>query len=436
MARKVDAIIVGAGIIGTPIAFELTKKGYKTLNIDKLPAAGYGSTSNTCAVIRTHYSTFQGTAMAYEGYFYWKNWEKYLGYTDERGLAKFNEIGMLLIKDKSFSVKEKYLNHHDALNIPYELWDLDKLKEKLPLFDHHSYYPPNRPDDDKFWEKPTEKIMGATYFPRAGYINDPQLSVHNIQRAAENKGAEFRFNEEIVDIRTKEDSVIGVTLKTGEQIDGSVVVNAAGPHSFLINRMAGIEEKMKIKTRALRHEVHYVPSPKEYNYEEIGYFTSDGDIGGYSRPEAGNMILIGSEDPLCDPKEWVEDPDSFNRDVTTDQWKAQVCRLAKRIPSLPIPTRPAGVVDLYDVADDWIPIYDKSDLKGFYLAIGTSGNQYKTGPMVGYAMAELIDGCEKGVNHDTDPIQVRLSNINESLDMGFYSRLRQVIKDSTFSVLG
>ena len=37
-----DAIIVGAGVIGSAMAFELAKKGWKTLNVDKLPASGYG----------------------------------------------------------------------------------------------------------------------------------------------------------------------------------------------------------------------------------------------------------------------------------------------------------------------------------------------------------------------------------------------------------
>ncbi|MEE3115154.1 MAG: FAD-dependent oxidoreductase, partial [Actinomycetota bacterium] len=41
-----DAIIIGAGVIGGATAFELAKKGWKTLNVDKLPASGYGSTSN------------------------------------------------------------------------------------------------------------------------------------------------------------------------------------------------------------------------------------------------------------------------------------------------------------------------------------------------------------------------------------------------------
>ena len=60
---------------------------------------------------------------------------------------------------------------------------------------------------------------------------------------------------------------------------------------------------------------------------------------------------------------WVENPDDFNRQVTREQWEAQVYRCARRIPSLPIPEEMKGVVDLYDCSDDWIPIYDKSDLR-------------------------------------------------------------------------
>jgi sarcosine oxidase subunit beta len=40
MAAKYDAIIIGSGIIGCCTAFELSKLGYRTLNIDKLGEAG------------------------------------------------------------------------------------------------------------------------------------------------------------------------------------------------------------------------------------------------------------------------------------------------------------------------------------------------------------------------------------------------------------
>jgi sarcosine oxidase subunit beta len=411
---KYDAIIIGAGIIGASIAFELAKKGYSTLNVDKLGAAGAGSTINTCAIIRTHYSTLEGTAMAYESYLHWKKWPLY----DES-------------RDMSAIVE-----HHRKLDIPFEEWSLKTLQEKMPFLDLNAYYPPRRPGDEHFGESNGGKLAGAIFFPSGGYINDPQLSVHNVQRAAEAKGATFRFQAEVLEIRQEDGHVTGITLQGSEQIDAPVVVNVAGPHSFVINRMAGIEESMKIKTRALRHEVHFVPEPDDYDTEKHGYVTSDDDIGGYCRPETGNLILVGSQDPECDPKEWVDNPDEFDRDVSEAQWQAQVFRLAQRIPNLPIPGQAKGVVDLYDVSDDWIPIYDKSDLDGFYMAVGTSGNQYKNGPIAGLLMAELIDACENGQDHDDEPVKVTCPITGLVLNAGFYSRNREINKNSSFSVLG
>ena len=95
--EQFDAVIIGAGIIGANLGFEMSKAGYRTLNIDKLPAAGYGSTSNSCAIIRTHYSTWAGVAMAYEGYFYWKNWAEYLEVGDESGVAGFIDCGAMYV---------------------------------------------------------------------------------------------------------------------------------------------------------------------------------------------------------------------------------------------------------------------------------------------------------------------------------------------------
>ena len=173
-----------------------------------------------------------------------------------------------------------------------------------------------------------------------------------------------------------------------------------------------------------------------FSYEKKGLVVGDADLGGYHRPETGNMILVGSEDPLCDKRDWIEDPDEFNREVTLEQYQAQTYRLAKRIPGLRIPNTPRGIADLYDVTDDWIPIYDRSSLDGYYLAIGTSGNQYKNGPAIGLVLSEIIDACENGYDHDRQPVEVNLPNIDFKLNTGIFSRNRNVIQGSTFSVLG
>jgi|TARA_B100000029_G_scaffold66199_1_gene59080 sarcosine oxidase subunit beta len=437
MNRTADAIIVGAGVIGSAVAFELAKRGYKTLNIDKLPTSGYGSTSNSCAIVRAHYSTWDGVAMAYEGFFYWDDWDDYLGVRDDRGMIKYMKTGSVLFKLEGEDHSNKCLKLFKEIGVEHEIWDLDKLKEMIPIYSHDQYDGTTRPDeDDHFWDKTGKKIEGAVYTPGSGYVSDPQLTSHNLQVAAEANGGEFLFNSEITEIRQENGKVIGVTLKSGEQIDSPIVVNVAGPHSFVINRMADVEKEMNIKTRALRHEVHHVPSPEGFDFEKDGFHTSDGDNSIYFRPETGNTILIGSEDPLCDPKEWIADPDNYNQQVTESQWKAQVYRCARRIPQLKIPSRTSGVVDLYDVSDDWLPIYDKSSLNGFYMAIGSSGNQFKNAPVAGHCMAELIDACEKGRDHDTDPVTVKAIYTGLELNMGFYSRNREINPNSSFSVNG
>jgi sarcosine oxidase subunit beta len=434
MNRQYDAIIIGAGIIGAAIAFELAKKGYKTLNIDKLPSAGYGSTSGSCAIIRLHYSTPDGVATAREGYYYWINWPEYLEVQDELGLANYINTGCLVIKTELNKYLKNVMASLDDLGVAYEELNIEGIKKKIPFLDTRKYFPVKLPDDAAFGEPTGNAVEGAIFVPESGYITDPQLSTHNLQRAAEAKGGEFMFNAEVVDIYKKAGRVTGIELKNGTQIDAPIVVNVAGPHSYIINRMAGVEDGMKIKTRALRQEVCHVPAPDGIDYQKEGTIISDGDIGCYSRPETGNHILVGSEDPQCDEREWV-DPDNYNQNFTR-QWTTQAMREAQRIEELRVPNQMQGVVDLYDVSDDWIPIYDKSDLPGFYMAVGTSGNQYKNAPLVGVMMSELIDKVAAGHDHDKNPIQFQMKYTGRTFNLGFYSRLREINPDSSFSVIG
>jgi sarcosine oxidase subunit beta len=435
--KQTDVIIIGAGIIGCTTAFELAKKGYQTLNIDMLGEAGAGSTINSCAIVRAHYSTYDGVALAYENFFYWHDWPNYLEATDERSFAKLMNTGSILFKTQGHDWR-KVLKQYDAVGVKYEEWDMATLKKRIPIYSTMSYYPPAAPDDEDapFWQDSTKELEGVIFTPESGYVNDPQLATHNVQRAAENYGGEFLFNSKVVEIRRNNGQVVGVTLEGGEKIDAPVVVNVAGPHSFIINRLADVEKGMKVKTRALRHEVHHVPSPIGFDFEKDGFHTSCGDTGVYFRPETGNHILVGSEDPECDPRQWIEDPDHYNRNVTEARWKAQVYRLARRIPTLPIPNQPKGITDLYDVSDDWLAILDKSDLGGFYMAIGSSGHEFKNAPAIGLMMAELIDACEQGQDHDHDPVHVTTRYKGYDLNVGFYSRLREINPESSFSVNG
>ena len=146
--NQYDAVIIGAGVIGSAVAYELAQRGWKTCNIDKLPVAGYGSTSNSCAIVRFSYSTYQGVAMSYEGMHYWTDWENYLGGSevDESGLIGFRQTGTALIKAPD-GHHQKVTPLLEELNIPHEHWDLNRLSERLPILDHGVLGPPSRPED-------------------------------------------------------------------------------------------------------------------------------------------------------------------------------------------------------------------------------------------------------------------------------------------------
>ncbi len=51
-------------------------------------------------------------------------------------------------------------------------------------------------------------------------------------------------------------------------------------------------------------------------------------------------------------------------------------------------------------------------------------------------MTELIEYCEKGNDHDKNPLQYKLQYMKGSLNIGFFSRNREINEDSSFSVIG
>jgi glycine/D-amino acid oxidase-like deaminating enzyme len=154
------------------------------------------------------------------------------------------------------------------------------------------------------------------------------------------------------------------------------------------------------------------------------------------RPASNGSLLVGGTEPECDPLEWVEDVDQVNMTRTAERFEAQVTRAARRLPALQIPNSPMGIVGVYDVAADWTPIYDRTSIAGFYVAVGTSGNQFKNAPAVGQLMAFLISRIEGGHNHDVDPLIFIGEHTKNEINLGAFSRKRPYNSSNTHSVMG
>ena len=51
-------------------------------------------------------------------------------------------------------------------------------------------------------------------------------------------------------------------------------------------------------------------------------------------------------------------------------------------------------------------------------------------------MSNLIEYCENGNNHDKTPLSINLEFIKREISLKFYSRNREINKESSMSVLG
>ena len=423
-------VVIGSGVIGSSIALELARSGHTVLVVDKGAGAGQGSTSSSSAVIRFNYSTYDSVALAWESFHCWQNWQEHLG-IELPAYTRLFDVGVIMM-DAPVISRTKTAALFNQVGVPFEVWSAEELKESAPGLDTGKYWPPKSVTSDEFWEEASENI-GAMFTPQGGYVDDPQLAAENLAAAAKHHGAEFRFKTSVSKIIKAGNRVAGIEVNGEEMINADAIVNAAGPWSTQINALAGAGKDFTIDLRPMRQEVHQVDAPHNLL---PGPIVGDIDLGIYMRSTPNGSTLIGGTEPECDPLEWVDNPDQVNMIRTQERFEAQVTRAARRLPALQIPNTPSGIVGVYDVAADWTPIYDRTDVDGFYVAIGTSGNQFKNAPVVGQLMTELILQVEDGKDHDNDPVIFHGVRTGNQINLGAFSRKRSFNSESTNSVMG
>ena len=422
MIPGTDVLVIGAGVIGSSVALELARSGRSVTVIDKGPAPGAGSTSSSSSIIRFSYSTLDAVLTAWEAAPAWEHWEQHLGVADPDGMCRFLRTGMLLFDSPDFSFT-RITDLWDDVGIPYEVLETPEIAARFPQLDLGKYYPPKPVDDPAFADDPNGTLRALTE-PDAGFVDDPMLAARNLAYAARHHGATFRFHAEVAGVEIADGRVAGVRLVGGEVLRSPVVVNVGGPHSWRLNEMAGVTQGMRIRTRALRQEVFAATAPAGLALDDGAPVVSDLDIGQYFRPQIGGTVLVGGTEPACDELEWVDDADHYDEHTTVEKFETTMYRLARRVPSFGIPHRPTGLAALYDASDDWVPIYDASDLPGWYMACGTSGNQFKNAPIAGKFLRAIVDAVESGHDHDAEPVQFVGERTGRAIDLGAFSRRR------------
>lgn len=415
-----DVVVLGAGVIGAAVAASASKRGYRTTIVDPKTSPGFGSTSTSAGILRVHASDVESSILADESIYAWNTWREYIEAPKKVDAAVFERCGSYILDDGSNEIAH-FSQVMKKAQVDFSELDIDELEKTLPWMDVRRFGPPSNPDEASFWQEPTERLRGAVHTPASGYISDPALAAQNLVSYATRYGAKIYLGKYVTEVTDEPSGTLIVDLDDGTRFNTAAVVNATGPHSKLVNTMLRVGGDFRVTQRLLRQELHSVVLPQSSGSTA---HVVDGDLGINFRPEGNHGFLVGGSGTAVDGEKLIDHPENLDSRVDRQTWLTHVSRAGRRIPGLCIPPKPVGITGLYDVTEDWLPIYDRTERPGVFVAIGTSGNQFKTAPVIGNLMMDIISASLNGHNTDEEPITITMPFTRRQVDTSCFSRLR------------
>jgi sarcosine oxidase, subunit beta len=413
-SAKSRVVIVGAGVIGCAIALELARDGrYQTTLIERNAEVGQGSTAMSTAIIRQYYRHAESVKLARAGTAVWARWDEWLGAGVVSDPVAFQKVGVLWAFPETYRAEEsEHIANCIRLGVRLEQLEVAALRERFPHY--------------HFADGPASFGL---YEPDGGYVADPTHATRDLCQAA---------------IATADDTVAltsatvvgfehtpfparrvtGVVVHrngTLETLPADVVVNASGPHSYAVNALARCP--MPLTTVPNRQKLVNARDAALSWTERDHPVCIDFVHGQYIKPDPDTFRM--GANMREDEDEFVADPDAVDERVDAE-WVARKAGAVKtRIPASEL-TDLDPRIGVYDVtAADWKPILDKTDVPGYYVAIGTSGAWFKSAPVIGRIMRDVIAANEfDGRDTDQHPLTLALPVTGQAFDVAEFSRLR------------
>jgi sarcosine oxidase, subunit beta len=360
-----DIVILGAGVMGASIAFQLGKrKGGKIVVIER-DHVGRGGSGRSSALVRMHYSYPPEVQMALISLHMFENWQAVVGEPGD-----FRRTGFVRIVHPSESARLRAnVEMQKKLGVNVVLIDRLQLQELAP-------------------DWVVDEVEIAAYEPDSGYSDGAGVAGDFLTAARNMGGTTYLPKTEAISLVVEGGRVRGVVTDRGK-ISAPVVVSALGPWSNALFEQAG----------------HALPIESEYHQVAIlknapgmkggGCACIDSVTATYFRSDGHDKFLIG--DFYGSRK---VNPDNFPQRASDDSLEEIIERTSRRIPKVENAEVMRGLTGIYDMTPDARPLLGEiPGLSGLYVCAGFSGMGFKISPAIGIVMSELLlDGHAKSVD--------------------------------------
>lgn len=361
MNKNAEIVIIGGGISGAAIAYNLAKKGMKNIIVVEKSFLASGATGACGAGIRQQWGTEMNCKIAKMSCEFFETANEVLAYD---GDIEFKQGGYLLLAT-SEKEKEQFARNiklQNSLGIASKALTLEEAKAIVPMLN-------------------TEGYVSAAYYEKDGHLN-PFHTTLAFAKAAERLGVEFMKYTEVTGIEMEDDRIVGVQTTKGF-ISTHKVVNAAGGQSQDIAKMVGID----LPVYSERHQILVTEPVDPILSTMVMSFT--GNFYCQQVPHGG--LVMGRGD--------AGEP----RDGNINSGWHFLEEMAKTITTLLPPLKNAMVIrqwaGLYNITPDRQPIMGEAkQVKGFYMAVGFSGHGFMFGPATGILLSEIIMGEDTSID--------------------------------------
>lgn len=354
-SQNYDAVIVGGGIIGSSIAFQLAKRGMRVLILEKKQIASQASSA--AAGMLGARSEFSNDSPVIP--LALKSRAMFPKLAEE--LKELTGIDIDLVQKGLIKIA---LTNDEvkALEEQYQFW-----KEK-----DSSIRWLNKMELRELEPNVTDEVEAAMYIPEDGQVRADDLS-HAFTKAATVYGVEVREDTEVISFAKENDRVIGVITSKGTIYADKVVV-AGGAWSALLLKQTNLNLKMY----PVKGECFSVITEKPLIQATI--FSKSGC---YIVPKKGNRLLIGA----------TSVPNTFDQKVSVEGISILLERARTILPQLKDAWWEKVWSGIRPQTEDGVPyIGEHPQYKGLWVATGHYRNGILLSPITGVLLADLIEG--------------------------------------------